>query len=110
MTRNEILSIRSLQNRNERKAASRFVVEGLKGVLELGESNMEVARIYCVESMVEHIPSPLSQYVEIIDRKSMARISSLKTPPGMLAVVNMPDFSTQSIIESLSSHSGLTAQ
>ena len=106
MTRNEILSIRSLQNRNERKAAGRFVVEGFKGVLEMGKSNMEVARIYCVESMVEHIPSSLSKYVEVIDRKSMVRISTLKTPPGMLAVVNMPEFNTSSIIESLSSHSG----
>ncbi len=100
MTRNEILSIRSLQNRNERRLANRFVVEGIKGLVELGESNMEVARIYCVDSMVEHVPSSLSMLTEVIDNKSMTRISNLKTPPGLLAVVHLPTYRAQSIIES----------
>lgn len=107
MTRNEILSIRSLQNRNERQQASRFVVEGVKGLIELGESDMEVVRIYCVDSMVKHIPPSLSVHAEVISPKEMSRISSLKTPPGLLATVAIPNFSASAILASSASQDNL---
>jgi TrmH family RNA methyltransferase len=105
MTRNEILAIRSLQNSSERKRSSRFVVEGVKGLIELGESRMEVMRIYCVERMLKHIPSSLEALVEIIVTKSMVRICSLMTPPGLLAIVSMPRMDASTIIQSVNNRS-----
>ena len=101
MTRNEILALRALQNSQERKRSNRFVVEGVKGLFELSESRMAVVRIYCVERMLEHVPKSLATHVEIIDAKSMARISSLSTPPGLLAVVDQPSIHSSTIIDSI---------
>ena len=100
MTRNEILSIRSLHNRPERRRTNRFIVEGVKGLIELSESSMEVLRIYSLESMLEHVPASLSRHIEVITTKSMARISNLKTPPGLMAIVSIPSCNAQTIIES----------
>ncbi len=100
MTRNEILSIRSLHNRPERRRTNRFIVEGVKGLIELSESNMEVLRIYSLDSMLEHVPVSLSSHIEVITTKAMARISNLKTPPGLMAIVSIPSCDTKTIIES----------
>lgn len=61
---------------------------------------MEVLRIYSLESMLEHVPASLSRHIEVITTKSMARISNLKTPPGLMAIVSIPSCNAQTIIES----------
>ena len=63
MTRNEILSIRSLHNRPERRRTNRFIVEGVKGLIELSESNMAVLRIYSLDSMLEHVQASMLEHV-----------------------------------------------
>ena len=61
---------------------------------------MEVLRIYSLDSMLEHVPVSLSSHIEVITTKAMARISNLKTPPGLMAIVSIPSCDTKTIIES----------
>ncbi len=101
MTRNEILFTRSLQHRSERLRTGKFIVEGVKGFMELEKSDIQVERIYCVASMVKHISAAHSVLCEIVSPKEMTRISSLKTPPGLLALVHAPQISAQQIVQNV---------
>lgn len=97
MTRQEILSIRALRNRSERREQQRFVVEGMKGIAELVESQQKLERIYCLAAMHDALPVELRTVTEIISSKEMERISQMSTPPGVLAVVGLPIHSAQDV-------------
>jgi len=101
MTREEILNIKSLSKRSERKVRKRFVAEGVKNIDELASSPIDVERIYYTEGMEEHLPEQLSEISSAISSKSMERISQLKTPPGILAVAEIPQNAARSILENL---------
>ena len=79
MTKAEISFIRSLSSRKERYAAGVFVAEGEKLVHELLASAFHVRRVYVSG---ERLQLPQGVAVE--------RISSLKTPSEVLAVVEIP--------------------
>ncbi len=103
MTRQEILSIRALRNRAERREAGLFVVEGEKGIIELSKSTLTVQRIYCVAALVELIPDKLRGESEQISSKEMERISQMTSPPGILAVVHIPRYSVQDVLDKIES-------
>lgn len=87
MTKAEISFIRSLSSRKERYAAGVFVAEGEKLVLELLASAFHVRRVYVSG---ERLQLPQGVAVERIAPREMERISSLKTPSEVLAVVEIP--------------------
>lgn len=87
MTKAEISFIRSLSSRKERYAAGVFVAEGEKLVLELLASAFHVRRVYVSG---ERLQLPQGVVVERIAPREMERISSLKTPSEVLAVVEIP--------------------
>ena len=103
MTRQEILSIRALRKRAERHAAGLFVVEGEKGIIELAKSTLSVQRIYCVATMIDVIPDKLQAEMEQISAKEMDRITQMTTAPGILAVVAIPHYSVQHVLEQIES-------
>lgn len=88
-TKNEIMVVRTLRDRKTRWEERKFVVEGHKGVAEAMSSGWKVCAVYAESRVsVEADWNP-----ECVSAKDMARMSSLRTPPGIMAVMEMPDAS-----------------
>lgn len=88
LTKAEISFVRSLSDKRNRVESGFFVVEGRKLVEEAVSSGFDVERIFVSEPELESL-FPDS---EIISRKDIERMSTLKTPQGVLAVVKIPDY------------------
>lgn len=84
-TKSEISFVRSLADKRVRDESGLFVVEGRKLVAEAVASGWAVRRVYGVGD-----GRGLPRFEEISQR-DLERMSSLRTPQGILAVVEMPD-------------------
>lgn len=82
--KNDIKFIRSLHQKKFRDAHQKFIVEGPKMVKELIANNIPFDTVYFTENELNHENSPK---VVKIKRTEMERISALKTPSSMLAVL-----------------------
>ena len=94
MTKNDIKFIQSLKQTKFRKENKMFVVEGNKLVSELLASNFNVENILITESWMEKFPemsSSLKSY-EIVNAKQMEQMSSMVTPPGIIATAHTPSY------------------
>lgn len=91
MTKAEISFIRSLASRKERYVAGVFVAEGEKLVKELLASSFSVRRVFLCGDRIQ-LPQQVPVPMERIAPREMERISLLKTPSDILAVVEMPDY------------------
>lgn len=90
ITKNTIKLIQSLKQAKYRKEHGLFVVEGRKTVEELLNSSFEVTALYATEDYLgqHETPSPI---VETVNTIQMEQMSSLETPPGILAVARIPE-------------------
>lgn len=86
-TKNEILAVRALRNRKTRSDECKFVVEGLKGVEEALASGWLVHGLYATADS----KAPEDWEAERVSSKDMSRMSTLKAPPGILAVMGIPE-------------------
>ncbi|MDR3350869.1 MAG: RNA methyltransferase [Prevotellaceae bacterium] len=87
MTIAEIKRIKSLSQKKFRDEYGLFIVEGKKMVEELVYSAFVTRRIITVQPL----GFPVSgRSVEQVNAATMARLSALKTPPSVLAVVEKP--------------------
>ena len=85
LTKKEEKLITSLQQKKFRKQEDLFVVEGKKMVEEALMSDFEVKYLVSVEQS-----DVQAENERFCDERVMHRISSLKTAPGILAVVQQP--------------------
>lgn len=90
ITRNEILEIKALRSRKDREASGLFVVEGVKSVMELWKSAVEIQRLFATLKGIESLPEEMRPTATIVDNNAMSRISAMKTPPGILAIAKTP--------------------
>ena len=82
LTKNQIKFIRSLSLKKNRQKHGLFIVEGEKLVNEVLSSDWEVERIYATKEW-------LGENATIISNNDLTRISSLKTPNKVVAVVKI---------------------
>ncbi|MDR0510362.1 MAG: RNA methyltransferase [Rikenellaceae bacterium] len=85
MTRGEILSIRSLADRQGRQESGLFAVEGAKMVGEALTSGFRVHGLYATTRAAERW-----QGATVVSGKEMERISTLRTPSDVVALVELP--------------------
>lgn len=90
MTKAEISFVRSLSTRQERLRAGLFVCEGVKLVSEALASGLDVKRVYMTASAPSDISGSAAGMAETVSEKEMERISQLKTPSPVLALVGVP--------------------
>ncbi len=98
VTRADILLVRSLSDRRSRLAEGLFVAEGAKLVGEIAASGMRLRKVYATEAAFTAeaaftTGTPASAalpVVETVSAKEMERMSHLKTPTGVLALVEIP--------------------
>ncbi len=93
LSKTKITFIRSLSDRKFRYEHRLFVCEGIKLVEELVNSGLEINEIFYTEQT--KIPFTALENSFQISGKEMERISSLKTPPGILALAKIPDYTTK---------------
>lgn len=86
VTKADIALVRSLAKKKSREEHGLFVVEGRKMVAEALESGMGIHRIFATEEFAG------TERCEVVSRKDIERMSSLKTPQGILALVELPEF------------------
>ena len=94
MTKNDIKFIQSLKQTKFRKENKMFVVEGNKLVSELLASDFKVENILVTETWLEKFPemaAGLKSY-EIVNAKQMEQMSSMVTPPGIIATAHTPSY------------------
>ena len=89
LTKNTIKQIASLRQQKFRKELGLFVVEGRKMVEELLHSNFEAVGLYATESFLNVYPSFVA--AETVSEMQMEQMSGQDTPPGILAVVRIPE-------------------
>jgi len=86
LTRNQEKLIRSLQRKKGRKEEGMFVVEGEKMVRESLDSEFKVHFVAVCSNLQEEFDS---EKTFLADEVAMNRVSTFKTPPGVLAVVEL---------------------
>uniref|UniRef100_UPI003FF0D142 TrmH family RNA methyltransferase n=1 Tax=Alistipes ihumii TaxID=1470347 RepID=UPI003FF0D142 len=90
MIKSEIAFVRSLSSKKERAASGLFVAEGEKLVGEMLASEFRVRKIFrCGE---EDRSEAGSADTERVSPKEMERISALKTPTPVLALIELPRY------------------
>ncbi len=97
----QIKHIRSLSQRKFRKNYCRFIVEGEKMVAEALNSDYLVEHIFALEGWFEKsvVNSDLSlSKVTVISASELKRISNMKTPNNVLAIVNIPELAVDKTI------------
>ena len=94
MTKNDIKLIQSLKQTKFRKENKMFVVEGNKLVSELIASDFKIEKILVTQTWLEKFPemsASLNSY-EIVNAKQMEQMSSMVTPPGIIATAHTPSY------------------
>lgn len=102
----QIKEIKSLHLSKNRESSGLFLVEGVKMVGELLKSAFKVRQIYGTEKWVKGLrlsKKADSPAIHPISPSELGRISSLKTPNEVLAVVKIPE-----VVLSESDFDGLT--
>ena len=89
ITKNTIKQIASLRQQKFRKELGLFVVEGRKMVEELLHSDFETTGLFATETFLTDYPSFAN--AEIVSEVQMEQMSGQDTPPGILAVVKIPE-------------------
>ena len=88
LTKNTIKQIASLRQQKFRKELGLFVVEGRKMVEELIHSDFETVGLYATEAFIDSYPAFAD--TEPVSEVQMEQMSGQDTPPGILAVVRIP--------------------
>ncbi|HQQ13770.1 MAG TPA: RNA methyltransferase substrate-binding domain-containing protein, partial [Bacteroidales bacterium] len=94
LSKNTIKYINSLKISKFRNEHRAFIVEGTKSVSELLQSSTEVLALFATETWIAQNPIPATA-LHVVTDSEMNRISSLSSPPGILAVAKIPDFQQQ---------------
>ena len=97
ITKNTIKQIASLRQQKFRKELGLFVVEGRKMTEELLHSDFETVGLYATDAFIDAYPSFAD--AEPVSEMQMEQMSGQNTPPGILAVVRIPQ---QGIIKTTS--------
>lgn len=92
LSKSQIRFITSLQQKKFRKAHGVFVVEGAKSVQEFIQSDYEVTQVFfTLDTLAKMGKIPQTIKFNEVTVDELKKISSLKTPQGVLALVKVPE-------------------
>ncbi len=93
LSKPQIRTITSLQHKKFRREHGLFVVEGIKSVMEFLYSDYTVQHVfYTAQAAAKFVKIPQNIKSEEISEQELKRISSLKAPQGVLALVRIPTY------------------
>jgi len=88
ITKNQIKYIRGLSLKKNRMKEQCFIVEGEKSLYELLDSSFEVVELFAIKDWINE-NKEVPKKVQTVSFKELERISNLKSPNKVLAVVKM---------------------
>ncbi len=93
LSKSNIQYIRSLQQKKFRLKHGQFVVEGPKLVSELLKSRFRVQSVFAIDQWIQGSNSAADEIKNVvqISRNELMRISGLKSPDQVLAIVSVPE-------------------
>ena len=86
ITKNEIKLLRALRNKKDREREGLFVAEGLKVLLEIKDSGLEVVKVFTTIPLDPIISDPQA----MISIKELKQVSSFISPHELIAMVRIP--------------------
>lgn len=100
ISKKQITEVQKLHQKKFREQEQQFIVEGTKSVLEVIGSDWKISSLFALSGWIEehHLKIQDIEYQEVT-LTELERISCLKTPQSVLAVVQEKDLSTSSIRE-----------
>jgi len=92
LAKSTVKLIRSLKDKRQRYEEKLFVAEGVKSVIELLSSKLDIESIFATESWYkQHQQLCGRRTVEIISEKELDQVSNLKTTQDVLLLARIPD-------------------
>jgi len=93
LSKSQISLLKSLQHKKDRVEHGLFLVEGHKSVLEFINSPYQIEAVYHTTSFDSKMLK-LSRKINLteISANDLEKISSLKTPQGLVALIKMPSW------------------
>lgn len=92
LSKSQISFIKSLHQKKYRKENGIFIIEGIKSIIEFIQSNYQVQSIYYLEQYRSLLPAlPANIKLFEVNNAELDKISTLQTPQGILALVNIPE-------------------
>ena len=92
ISKNQIKFVKSLQKKKQRIINKSFIVESSKNVLEILDSSYEVSHIFATSNWINSNKISLTTEINEVTNNDLGRISGLKTPSEVLAIVKIPEF------------------
>ena len=86
LSKNKVSEITTLHQKKHRQSTGLFIAEGEKIVDELLASNWKIVELYATADLFEKYHA-IEKRVQLTEPHLFSRISTLKTPAGILAVV-----------------------
>ena len=90
ITKNQIKYIRGLSLKKNRIKEQCFIVEGEKSLAELLNSSFEIVELFALKDWINKTKEAFNK-VQVVNLKELERISNLKSPNKVLAVVKMKE-------------------
>ena len=91
VTRKQIKFVKSLHQKKYRYLHRCFIVESSKNVLEIISSNYEVKFLLATKKWLKSNKILLNEGVFLVTENDLKRVTCLKNPSDVLAVVKIPD-------------------
>lgn len=92
LSKSQISFIKSLHQKKYRKETGFFIIEGIKSISEFLNSEYQTDSIYCTSQIITELPK-LKANINLFEvtETELEKISTLKTPQGILALVHIPE-------------------
>jgi TrmH family RNA methyltransferase len=90
LSKSQISFIKSLHQKKYRKESGIFIVEGIKSITEFINSSYQIHSIYYTGFHASLLPKNVNIKLFEVNAGDLAKISTLQTPQGVLALVYLP--------------------
>ena len=91
LSKSQISFIKSLHQKKYRKENGIFIIEGIKSIVEFIQSPYQIHSIYYLAQHQSLLPSlPANIKLFEVNNAELDKISTLQTPQGIIALVNIP--------------------
>ena len=91
LSKSQISFIKSLHQKKYRKESGIFIIEGIKSITEFINSNYQLHSIYYTAQFAPLLPKNTANIKLFeVNNAELGKISTLQTPQGILALVNIP--------------------
>ncbi len=91
ISKNQLKKLKALANKKQRRLSGQFLVQGEKSVLELLDSNLNVAQLFVTQSFYEQYTAQLQQQeVVVASPEELQKASTFSSNDSAIAIAEIP--------------------